>query len=70
MGDVNLKPCPFCGGDPLVWVTRNGTQVQCARCGASVKYLRVDGEYRNISNAKRWTQANAVNKWNRRATDG
>lgn len=41
MSDIELKPCPFCGGEAVVHVN-DGVRVICRECGASSKGL-VDG---------------------------
>ena len=41
MGDIELKPCPFCGGEAVVHVN-DGVRAVCRDCGASSKGL-VDG---------------------------
>jgi hypothetical protein len=35
-----------------------------------MEYLRMDGSYKSIAVAKRWTYPTVEMKWNRRAGDG
>ena len=72
----NLKPCPFCGGNPYVTDTFIGTPynggfvdismtIEC-RCG-----IKLESEYTLMPNGNLYpTQLSAVDKWNRRVTDG
>lgn len=62
-----LKPCPFCGAreddedEPLHvwWVDKPDGEymVECDRCGASISW------------ANNWLHSEAVEAWNRRATN-
>jgi len=38
MSDIELKPCPFCGGEAVVHAN-DGVKVICRECGASSKGL-------------------------------
>ncbi len=67
---AELKPCPFCGGRPIVGTTTRGSSILCSRCGVRMEYLRMDGQYSSIATAKRWTYPTVEMKWNRRAGDG
>ena len=52
---MELKPCPFCGGNAYPGSSTIGYTIQCGDCGAtSVCMLALDA---------------AVERWNRRATD-
>lgn len=63
--DINLKPCPFCGGDAIVreFNAPDGSIMYSARC-ASGKCL--------IKPMTGWTytKQRAIDAWNRRADDG
>ena len=49
-----LKPCPFCGVKPNVFIDHDGDcHIRCLWCGASHVYARTEKE--------------AAKKWNRRA---
>jgi Lar family restriction alleviation protein len=43
LGGVVLLPCPFCGGDPIMWAATDckdgfvhGTTINCQSCGISI----------------------------------
>ena len=55
-----LKPCPFCGGKPRLFVS-NGVRVLCPKCYAGTKIL-VD-HMESDSNATEMV----VEAWNKRA---
>ena len=55
---IELKPCPFCGGEARLFVS-NGVRVLCPKCGATTRIL-VDGE-RVETNAVE----NVIKAWNR-----
>lgn len=58
-----LKPCPFCGGKPRLFVS-DGVRVICSKCYASTKALTDRME--NDSNATE----RVIEAWNRRADNG
>lgn len=57
---IELKPCPFCGGKPRLFVS-NGVRVICSKCYASTKVLTDRME--NDSNATE----RVIEAWNRRS---
>lgn len=80
---VELKPCPFCGGEAAVFVNANRTirymmipvfavkcSVGCEKCGIYFRQNSVisRAEYRApVTNRDRYEEA--VEAWNRRADD-
>lgn len=58
MSEVELKPCPFCGGTNLRIMGGIGKYVRCSDCDASCGHLPGDG-----CNADEWHAAEA---WNTR----
>lgn len=38
MNELNLKPCPFCGGEAYLFVD-NGVRVICPSCGAGTRIM-------------------------------
>ena len=75
-----LKPCPFCGEVPHIekkplWRTVNGIfhgyygcfeyDISCHKCGCKVPLGKNDTVYRSDDEAKK----NAIEAWNRRASD-
>lgn len=61
MGNNELKPCPFCGGEAIIHhPTYHTVAVICSRweCGATVSIC----DARNIDEV--------VERWNRRADNG
>ena len=57
---IELKPCPFCGGEARLFVN-DGVRVLCTKCRASSEIL-VDSEYYKTSAVEKVIEA-----WNRRA---
>lgn len=69
-----LKPCPFCGGDELLYQDfQDHGLVKCS-CGAMVKVLAEDEHFEQIEgNIYRKVERRsggdlAVDAWNRRST--
>lgn len=65
MGNTELKPCPFCGGDAKLRDTTYGNNISAyvVRCG------NVDCDVRPTTSYFR-VRKDAIERWNRRATDG
>ena len=62
MSKINLKPCPFCGGEAEAVYAPNDINrwgVQCKSCGCTVEVE----EWKGVED----TKENAVKSWNRRA---
>ncbi len=61
-----LKRCPFCGGEAMVFVN-DGVCVLCIKCRASTR-TRID----TITSKTRHTNAmkSVIEAWNRRAEHG
>ncbi len=69
---MELKPCPFCGGEAVSWLNRdygfpsgdNGWRASVAcknsECGARITHWAAE---------KKWALDTTVNGWNRRAND-
>lgn len=60
-----LKPCPFCGGEAVVYV-EDGVRVICKKCGVSTKIL-VDTYIQGMPTGG--AIKTVINAWNRRTTD-
>lgn len=60
MSEVELKPCPFCGGDGKMRYGCGDFHVECADCGASSAWV---GTPRDIETMR----AGAAAAWNMRA---
>lgn len=59
---IDLKPCPFCGGEALVYAN-DGVRVICKKCHCQT-FPRVDG---CISDCERFNSLDSViEAWNRR----
>ena len=61
MDNVNLKPCPFCGGKAIVEIGTKSKIVFCIRCKARTNRF---AEYNEEKNEEK-----AVEAWNRRVND-
>ena len=60
--DYTLKPCPFCGGIPVVQETANSwCNVICDKCGAMTACFLNNSEYSS--------KERAVEAWNRRVVE-
>ena len=60
MADTKLKPCPFCGGEAEVVANEYFADVSCK-----------DGECRGFTDYLTFKKkSEAIEAWNRRATDG
>ncbi len=59
MADVELKPCPFCGGNGKLCIGSHVCFVKCQLCGAETGLIEVSAKY---SAEKR-----AIEMWNKRA---
>ena len=62
LGGVVLLPCPFCGGDPIMWAATDckdgfvhGTTINCQSCGISI-----NDEYQDAAIAAWNTRAHAA----------
>ena len=62
MEKIKLKPCPFCGGVPVIHV-ENGVRVVCPHCLGSSKCL-VDGY--SAGHPRGEATYSVVEAWNRR----
>ena len=62
MEKIKLKPCPFCGGNPVIHV-ENGVRVVCPHCSASSKCL-IDGHSAGHPNGG--AIYSVVEAWNKR----
>lgn len=63
MDEINIKPCPFCGGEAKLvdyGISGKYKVVQCLECGARTRLF--DPEI--------FRGGNAVEAWNRRTGDG
>ena len=64
MSEIKLKPCPFCGGEPVLKRDRIGIYcVQCTNCKCMTTFQFDFGEGEEVSKRK------AADVWNRRVVD-
>lgn len=59
---TELKPCPFCGGDEIY--------LTVASTVGKVYWAKVDCNRCFCGTSKKDTEEDAIEAWNRRATDG
>lgn len=73
MRKIELKPCPFCGGEAKIESLPPDEQyettsyyISCYDCGSSTSfgYIYVD------KTARECTKKETIDKWNRRADNG
>lgn len=81
MKEIELKPCPFCGGEAIfkerhIYIDK-GYVVECVQCGARTTVVLVDHPKftaDGLDESTRYTEEQAkekaAEKWNVRATDG
>lgn len=62
MLEIELKPCPFCGGRGRIMRAGNAYVVRCKECGAQTARNFIKDWHRN----KYIAQGNAAEAWNRR----
>lgn len=57
MDEINIKPCPFCGGKPVIYksVLDRTVWVMCSECGATSSYS--------------YSEKTAIKAWNRRTEE-
>lgn len=60
MQEIELKSCPFCGGEARLQRKGDGYYVICKRCGCRTPY----NQYQFISREK--LREEAIEAWNRR----
>ena len=59
---TNLNPCPFCGGEAVLWSCRSGYYVKCLACGVVFGDERKEdatGCFEGFD-----SEGEAVNAWN------
>ena len=74
MNETRLKPCPFCGGEAVLYhqsskyTDYDGDYVYCFRgCGSRTKLFEC---YNGTGKTHEDTEKEAIEAWNRRADDG
>lgn len=61
--NIDLKPCPFCGGAATLYVN-DGVKARCTKCGNST------GVFIDECNFQKGTAIEiVVKKWNKRVTE-
>lgn len=70
--ELNIKKCPFCGGEPTLMSTRGRygffAFVQCSFCGSQGKTYSM-GKTRDDDWAESSASNNAIKAWNTRVGD-
>lgn len=68
MSDTNLKPCPFCGGAPILKEVGNNrtkgrhAQIKCRNCFAGIQVGA-------LKNTIEWCVEKVIKQWNTREKD-
>ena len=62
MSEIELKPCPFCGGKAELKMNDQKVWAQCVECGARTQVVWIAAEY--CANDK------VAEAWNRRDDNG
>ena len=67
--EVELLPCPFCGGEDLEIKTDNAMHMKYGRIGAVVmcNTCRAQGGIEEIEGYENEAKMGAINLWNRRS---
>lgn len=70
--ELNIKKCPFCGGEPILTSTRGRygffAFVHCSFCGSQGKTYSI-GKTRDDDWAESSASNNAIKAWNTRVCD-
>ena len=68
MSDPELKPCPFCGGEPVYTVLNNSAYICCKLCRATSGFVPYTLE-QDVSDPAWKARVRQIvsDKWNRRA---
>jgi DnaJ-class molecular chaperone len=80
LNDIELKPCPFCGGVAAIHKAKitqtrfhnpfpTHYKVVCTKCGGSGTMVEVDPECIDNTWWQRQAEKAAINAWNNRVTD-
>lgn len=70
MANTELKPCPFCGGEALLYhqsskyTDYDGDYAYCMKCGCRTKLFEC---FNGTGKTHTDTEIEAMNAWNRRA---
>ena len=71
MNIVDLKPCPFCGGEAAMIVHAFALfDTGISHVGGEPSEVKITCRYCGAGTGVRWNKDEAVNAWNRRVTDG
>ena len=63
---IQLKPCPFCGGNARLWVwSEGGVCVKCTECNCQTSTKSDDALLKHLDPAVE----RVIKEWNRRAKD-
>ena len=69
MSEIKLLPCPFCGGEAVIYhqsskyTNRDGNYVHCMECGCRTKLFEC---YGNTTKTHEDTKQEAIEAWNTR----
>ena len=65
---MEIKGCPFCGGEAEILENSRGCHIRCSECGLDARFLYEEWTYASGAGKRRDDHRAAVaNAWNRRA---
>lgn len=62
---IELKPCPFCGGNAFLFAGEGGVRVVCSKCHAQTMTL---ADYDVTASKSAGAVGSVIDRWNARKT--
>lgn len=79
VGEIELKPCPFCGCNPEINMGLRGGEIKCPHCGIGTGHIEDEYDYMEFTRLTEFGEEGyirhkrpkgievAIEIWNRRA---